>query len=187
MIALFISQKRPEVIFKPSITLQEGHGIDDTTNYGTSAVSGGSGLEGVNGVVQNIQVAGISNSIANDIGVSVATVSGDSTYPTKLTPNESSVSAQTESGSVAKVSIENNAIAVSIAAPQQGQTIQQIRSLAMGGVQVLQSVKLGGNQNQIRNMINLNVQMNALSSTMSARTSGVLAGLRIILPQNNYF
>lgn len=57
----------------------------------------------------------------------------------------------------------------------------------MGGAQVLQSVKLGGNQNQIRNMINLNVQMNALSSTMSARTSGVLAGLRIILPQNNYF
>jgi hypothetical protein len=182
-----LSRSTPQVLFSPNILVQQGNGGDNSTNYGNSVVSGAGGLDGVNGVVQNIQVAGTSNGITNDIGVSVEMVSTNSTYQTRLVSNESSVTAQTASGSTAKVSIENNAIAVSIAVPQQGQTLQQIRSLALGGGQVLQSVQLGGDRNQIRNMINLNVQMNALSSAMSARTSDILTGLKIILPQSNYF
>ena len=181
-----LTNNTPHVTFNPSITAEQDNTPSGTTSSGSSVVGGGGGLDGVSGVVQNIQVAGTSNGIANNIGVNVQRLSGPSTYQSTGIANENTMSVQTASGSTATVSMANNAFGVSVIVPSQGQTIQQIRSLAMGGGQVMQSVQLGGDQNQIRNMINLNVQMNALSSSMSARTGDVLAGLRM-LPQANLF
>lgn len=181
-----LSNNTPQVTFKPSITAEQSVTSSGATNSGSSVVGGAGGLDGVSGVVQNIQVAGTSNGVANSIGMNVQQISGPVTNQSTGIANENTMSVQTASGSTATVSMVNNALGVSVSVPSQGQTIQQIRSLAMGGGQVMQSVQLGGDQNQIRNMINLNVQMNALSSSMNARTGDVLAGLKI-LPQANLF
>ena len=177
-----LSNNEPQVTFTPNITTEQDNTLQTATINGTSEVGGA--LDGVSGVVQNIQVAGTSNGIANSIGMNVQRLSGPSiNQPTGVT-SDKSMSVQTVSGSTATVSMANNALGVSVVVPNQGQTTQQIRSLAMGGGQVMQSVQLGGDQNQIRNMINLTVQMNALSSTMNARTGDVLTAMRM-LPQVN--
>jgi len=177
------SNNTPQVSFKPTITAEQDNTPAVATNSGSSVVGGGGGLDGVSGIVQNIQVAGTSNGIDNSIGINVQRVSGTPTNQS-LGTSENSMSVQTAGGSTATVSMANNAFGVSVNVPSQGKTIQQIRGLAMGGGQVMQSVQLGGDQNQIRNLINLNVQMNALSSSMSARMGDVLAGLKM-LPQVN--
>tara|TARA_R110002050_G_scaffold9504_3_gene33487 strand:+ start:4976 stop:5851 length:876 start_codon:yes stop_codon:yes gene_type:complete len=179
-----LSNNEPQVTFTPNITTEQDNTLQTATINGTSEVGGAGALDGVSGVVQNIQVAGTSNGIANSIGMNVQRLSGPSiNQPTGVT-SDKSMSVQTVSGSTATVSMANNALGVSVVVPNQGQTTQQIRSLAMGGGQVMQSVQLGGDQNQIRNMINLTVQMNALSSTMNARTGDVLTAMRM-LPQVN--
>lgn len=181
-----LSGNTPSVAFQPSISAQQGDTSTDTTSYGTSEVGGAGGLDSVSGVVQNIQVAGTSNGVANSIGMNVEMVSAGGSTMVSGIQGQNALSVQTENGSTATVSMGNNAIGVSIAVPSQGQTVQQIRSLAMGGGQVMQSVQLGGDLNQIRNMINLNVQMNALSPSMNTRTGDVLAGLKM-LPQTSVF
>lgn len=177
----------PRVEFRPTITAEHNGTPSLQTAQGNSMASGAGGLDNVSGVVQNIQVAGTSNGVGNTIGMNVEMLSSPSTAPASAPaangPETQSV--QTASGTTATVSMAGNGIGVAVTVPDQGRAVQQIRNVAQGGGQVLQSVQLGGNLNQIHNLINLNVKMDATNG-LSSHSAQVLSGLRM-LPQSGTF
>jgi hypothetical protein len=168
---------QPNVSFIPSITVQQnGSSGSIPTTQGTSIAGGAGGLENVTGVVQNIQVAGRFNGIENNIVLNVRR--GATTSQPFAPQGQSTISVQTPNGSSATVSMADNGIGISVVIPDQGQAIQQIRSVAQGGGQVLQSVQLGGDLNNIQNMININVNMNTVAANTNSRLTDVLTNLR---------
>ena len=180
----------PQVSFRPTITVEQRAPTGVAGNQGTTFVSGGDGLQNVNGVVQNIQVAGVSNGVTNTIGLNVKASSAEPGMQT-LSENPLSESITTANGSTASVSLGANGLNVAVVVPDQGQALQRIRSTGstgstgMHGGQVLQSVQLGGNVNQIHNMINLHVQMNS-GSGLASRAGNVLQALRM-MPRASVF
>jgi ABC-type arginine transport system ATPase subunit len=64
----------------------------------------------------------------------------------------------------------------------QGQAQQAIRSISQGHGQVLQAVRLGGDLNQIRNLINLEIQTRNTAVSSSANTQQILSSLRQLSP-----
>lgn len=174
----------PQVSFVPTITVEQRAAASGSAGQGSAVAVGGGGLQDVTGVVQNIQVAGTSNGITNTIGINVRNASG----PSAVQPSSSGVlsaSTTTASGSVASVGLGGNGMSVAVAVPDQGRAMQQIRQVGMGGGQVLQSVQLGGDVNQIHNRINLNVQMNSASGPASPAGNQLL-GMKLI-PQSAAF
>lgn len=174
----------PQVAFKPTIAVEQKAAASATGNLGTTMVSGGGGLQNVNGVVQNIQVAGVSNGVTNTVGLNIKASSAPPAVQAQP-GNPLNASATTADGSTANVSLGAGGLNVAVMVPGQGQAIQRIRSTGDHGGQVLQSVQLGGNINQIHNMINLNVQMNSGSGLTSA-AGNVLQALKM-MPQSSGF
>lgn len=174
----------PQVGFKPTITVQQNAATGGANNQGTTSVSGGDGLQNVNGVVQNIQVAGISNGVTNSIGINVKASSAQPDMQ-PLSASSLNASTTTANGSVATVSLGSNGMNVAVMVPDQGRAIQQIRNVGMNGGQVLQSVQLGGNINQIQNRINISVQMNA-GFGLASHAGNLLQAMRMI-PQHSSF
>jgi hypothetical protein len=96
------------------------------------------------------------------------------------------LSETTPNGTTASVGLSNNQMGVAITVPDQGRAIQHIQSSTTGG-QIQQSVQVGGNLNQIRNRINLNVELNPLPSTASSGAiNSVLSSMRLLAPAGNY-
>lgn len=174
----------PQVSFVPTITVEQKAAMGGAAGQGSAVAGGGGGLQDVTGVVQNIQVAGTSNGITNTIGINVQNASGQ---PALQPPSTGSLSASTTtvSGSVASVGLGNNGMTVAVAVPDQGRAVQQIRQVGMGGGQVLQSVQLGGDVNQIHNRINLNVQMNSASGPASPAGNQLL-GMKLMPPSGAF-
>lgn len=182
-----LANNTPQVSFQPTITVEQNGVASNGAAHGTAVATGGGGLENVSGVVQSIQAAGTFNGVNNSIGMNVEILPGQGGGQLPSLPGGPlSASVTTPSGTMATVDLASTGMRVAVAVPDQGQAIQQIRSLGMGGGQVMQSVQLGGDLNQIHNMINLNVQMNALSSDLAARSANVLSGLKM-LPQPGLF
>lgn len=180
-----VAGSTPQVSFKPSITVDQGAPTNQTAIQGVSTASGGGGLQNVNGVVQSIQVAGAANGVANSIGMNVRV---SSALPdNQLQSGPLSASIITPNGSLASVSLGAGGMQVSVAVPDQGQAIQQIRNAggSVGG-QVLQSVQLGGNLNQIHNMIQLNVQMSNLGSNLASRSGDMLQAMQLMPPHPTF-
>lgn len=174
----------PQVSFKPTITVEQKATTSVAGNHGTTLVSGGGGLQNVNGVVQNIQVAGASNGVTNTIGLNIKNSPAQPGLQT-LPGSPLNASTTTANGSTASVSLGANGLNVAVAVPDQGQAVQRIRTTGMHGGQVLQSVQLGGNSNQIQNMINLNVQMNS-GAGLASHAGNVLQALKM-MPQGSVF
>lgn len=174
----------PQVSFVPTITVEQKAAMGGAAGQGSAVVAGGGGLQDVTGVVQNIQVAGTSNGITNTIGINVQNTSGQ---PAAQAPTTGPLSASTTtaSGSVASVGLGSNGMSVAVAVPDQGRAMQQIRQVGMGGGQVLQSVQLGGDVNQIHNRINLNVQMNSASGPASPAGNQLL-GMKLMPPSGAF-
>ena len=184
VLQISLAGNTPQVSFVPTITVEQKAAMGGTASQGSAVASGGGGLQDVTGVVQNIQVAGASNGITNTIGINVQNASG----PTALQSQPQgalSASTTTASGSVASVGLGGNGMSVAVAVPDQGRAMQQIRQVGMGGGQVLQSVQLGGDVNQIHNRINLNVQMNSASGPASP-SGNLLLGMKL-MPQSGTF
>ena len=174
----------PQVSFVPTITVEQKAAMGGAAGQGSAVAAGGGGLQDVTGVVQNIQVAGTSNGITNTIGINVQNTSGQ---PAEQAPTTGPLSASTTtaSGSVASVGLGSNGMSVAVAVPDQGRAMQQIRQVGMGGGQVLQSVQLGGDVNQIHNRINLNVQMNSASGPASPAGNQLL-GMKLMPPSGAF-
>jgi hypothetical protein len=177
-----LAGRTPQVSFVPTITVEQKAAMGGSSSQGSAVATGGGGLQDVTGVVQNIQVAGTSNGISNTIGINVQNGSG---APALQAQGALSASTTTASGSVASVGLGGNGMSVAVAVPDQGRAMQQIRQVGMGGGQVLQSVQLGGDVNQIQNRINLNVQMNSASGPASP-SGNLLLGMKL-MPQSGTF
>jgi len=177
------SNSSPQIGFLPTITIQQNSGAATTSSstQNTAVASGGAGLDNVTGVVQNIQVAGISNGVTNTIGLTVEASSTPTTNNLPSVTGPQTLSQMTPNGTTANVGFSNNQIGVAVTVPNQGRAIQQIRNTTAGG-QVQQSVQIGGNLNQIRNRINLSVQTSPLSPNLSSGANGFLSSMRLLAP-----
>lgn len=174
----------PQARFTPHITVEQRATAASPAGGSLTAAGGAGGLQDVQGVVQNIQVAGTSNGITNTIGINV---NASSVAPEMQPASAGSLTASTTTagGSVATVGLGADGMKVAVTVPDQGRTVQQIHRSSMVGGQVLQSVQLGGDVNQIQNRINLNVQMNPGAGAAS-QTANMLLGMKMI-PQRGIF
>lgn len=174
----------PQIRFTPHITVEQRAATAGPAGGSFAAAGGAGGLQDVQGVVQNIQVAGASNGITNTIGINVnASPAAPEVQPA---PGGSlTASTTTAGGSVATVGLGADGMKVAVMVPDQGRAVQQIHRTGMVGGQVLQSVQLGGDVNQIQNRINLNVQMNPGAGPAS-QAGNMLLGLKMI-PQRGTF
>lgn len=168
---------QPSVNFEPVIHVHQTQAVSPAASQGNNFVTGGQGLENVTGVVQTIQVAGNTNGIGNAIGISVKKYneSGNSQPSGNTAPN---LNVTTPSGNTAAVALANNGLSVNVNVIDQGEAQQAIRSVSQGNGQVLQSVRLGGDLNQIRNLINLDIQTRNNAVSSAANTQQILSSLR---------
>lgn len=183
-LAISMGQGQPRVSFEPVINVHQLQVSQVAASQGTNVVSGSTGLDSVTGVVQSIQVAGNTNGIGNSIGISVKRYSGDSDAPTANASGNLNVI--TPSGNTASVTLSNNGLSVAVDVVDQGQAHQAIRSISQGNGQVMQSVRLGGSLNQIRNMINLDIQTRINRSGSTVNQQQVLSSLRQLSPNLNF-
>jgi hypothetical protein len=158
----------PTVSFQPSLSIVGNSSSNTPHDFGNQTVSG-SGIQNVSGVAQGIQVAGHSNSIANNTSISVTT--DDIGLPTggTGTPGTQTTTDPT-SGSTVSASLGSNGIGVSIKVPNQGQVIQQIQggttnfgSIAPGSG-LVQLVQTTGSLQQIQNTARLEIQLQSLAN-----------------------
>lgn len=183
-LAISMGQGQPKVSFAPVINVHQVQAQTVNDAQGSNVVSGSQGLDNVTGVVQSIQVAGNGNGIGNAIGVSVKRYQGGTNGSTNHNPGNLNVT--TPSGNLASVALANNGLSVSVDVIDQGQAQQAIRSISQGNGQVMQSVRLGGSLNQIRNMINLDIQTQMHHSGSTVNQQQVLASLRQLAPNLNF-
>lgn len=176
-LAVSMVSGQPTVSFEPNISVHQTQPIGQPASQGNNFVTGGQGLENVTGVVQTIQVAGNTNGIGNAIGISVKKYneSGNSQPSGNTAPN---LNVTTPSGNTAAVALANNGLSVNVNVIDQGEAQQAIRSVSQGNGQVLQSVRLGGDLNQIRNLINLDIQTRNNAVSSAANTQQILSSLR---------
>ncbi|MTI62902.1 hypothetical protein [Methylophaga sp.] len=175
-LAVNMGTGQPSVSFEPVISVQQLQPVNHAAAAGNNIVSSGQGLENVSGVVQTIQVAGNTNGIGNSIGVSVRRYQSGNTAPSGS--STSNLNVTTPSGNSAAVALANNGLSVNVNVVNQGQAQQAIRSISQGNGQVLQSVRLGGDLNQIRNLINLDIQTRNHNVSSSASTQQLMSSLR---------
>jgi hypothetical protein len=178
------TSSNPQIGFMPTITVQQNNAVTSASPAANSnaVVTGGDGLNDVTGVVQNIQVAGVSNGITNTIGLTVEASSTPTHIGLPLVSGSQSLSELTPNGATVNVDLSNNQMGVAVTVPNQGLTIQHIRNTATGG-QVQQSAQVGGNLNQIRNLINLKIATDPLHVKLSSEViNSVLSSIRLLAP-----
>ena len=177
----------PQVGFMPTITVQQDNSTNAVTPFANnhSLATGGGGLEDVTGVVQNIQVAGISNGVTNTIGLTVEASSAPVHSSLPSVSGSQSLSELTPNGTTIDVDLSNNQMGVAVTVPNQGLALQHIRRTTSGG-QVRQLAQVGGNLNQIRNLINLNITTDPQRAKLSSEAvSSVLSSIRLLAPRGN--
>lgn len=181
------TSSNPQIGFIPTIIVQQNNATTSTSPaaQNNSVVSGGDGLDDVTGVVQNIQVAGVSNGVTNTIGLTIEASSTPTPSNLPSVSESQSLSEVTPNGTTVNVDLSNNQMGVAVTVPNQGLAMQHIRSTATGG-QVQQSAQVGGNLNQIRNLINLNIATDPLRAKLSSGAiNSVLSSIRLLAPTGN--
>lgn len=172
-----VSGAQPRASFVPNITVQQTTPQNIVVSPGNNFVSGSEGLNNVTGVVQTIQAAGNANGIGNSIGVKIRR-SDNAATPSPGGSSVNSLGMNTASGSSANVSLANNGMSVGVNVANQGQSMQAIRSVAQGSGQVMQSVRLGGDFNQINNLINLDIQLRNSAVNNNLDSRHILSSMR---------
>lgn len=174
----------PTVQYVPTVTIvQQGQNAPTALNGNTNIVSGGAGLDNVNGVSQSIQVAGQLNDIKNgiDVQVDITSIAQGGNVANAMQGQAGALSATGDDGTVATVTLANNSIGVSVVVPGQGQVLQQIRNQGM-----FQSARIGGDLNQIHNAITMHIGLNTAAGNAFGGTYAALQGLKS-MPQNGMF
>lgn len=129
------------------------------------------GLDDVNGVMQNIQVAGDGNSVGNDV-VWEITDQPISSLPidsdlVQVTSNGVEARQNIATGAVTEVVVAASTLGYSVEVPGVGRVVQSIQGGGNLGNGMLQSTQLSSNLNQVMNQIRLQVQINPQSLQIS--------------------
>lgn len=157
-----LSGATPGVKYIPNLSITTlGSTTAARTGSGQMAVSG-SGLNNVNGVTQIIQVAGDHNNVLQDTSILISTdplaSSGNSGGLTG--PGTASLSSGSSNATVSST-LGPNGISVSVQIPNQGEVLQRLRGNTPGsqGVPgVMQSTRLTGDLQQVRNTMTIQIQ-----------------------------
>jgi hypothetical protein len=177
------AQHSPTVSFQPNLSIVGSTGTALPTN--PNQVVSGNGFQNLNGVAQGIQVAGDSNSIANNATISVTT--DNLGMPAGAGGSPGSYSQSASSGSKVTAYLEKTGAGVSISVPNQGRVIQQIQGgapnvgSAVNDSGLVQLVQTTGSLQQIQNVARIEIQLKSLNSltntTNFSRTLSTLHGL----------
>ncbi len=174
----------PTVQYVPTVSIaQQSQNLPPIEANGSNNVSGGAGLANVSGVSQNIQVAGQSNRILNgiDMQVELSSATQGGSIANAIQGQAGSISASGNDGTLATVTLSNNSVGVNVTVPGQGQVLQEIRNQGM-----FQSVRIGGDLNQIHNAITMQIGLNAATGASAAGAFAALQTLKS-LPQHGLF
>lgn len=134
-------------------------------------------LNNVNGLLQNIQVAGDGNSVLNDVTWSVTDQSIEA--PTGNVEQVTLNGTQTiegAGGTYTEINVSNGKIGYLLKVPSQGQVEQTIGSDSIRGL--VQSTQLTGNVNRVYNQMRLQVQVSPIATTSRRNMRNVFSSLR---------
>lgn len=159
-------------IIKPQfyVALINEKGNGSSSSNGTGSITGGAGLNTVQGVTQSTRTAGDYNSSANNVDINVqqnGQAPSQGANQGQALNNGSTISGSNGAGSLSVTSI-NGGVQVSIQGNNnQGNSLQRI---AAGGV--MQNINLIGGGNQVQNLTQLNVVLgNQMPSAGSLNSS----------------
>ena len=174
--------------YRPTITIvtqntapTSGAASQTSTGHGNVVISGG--LGNVSGVAQSIQIGGDGNAIHNDLNMNIqlnATDKNANPPPENgIALNGPGTTAINDNGSTTTVTLSGNTLSMAVGVAGQGQVLQQLR----GSAGFLQSAQIGGDLNQIHNVININAGLSgggagALSGNNFQSAMDSLRGIR---------
>lgn len=169
--------------FTPQITLyrvlpdNNGGGTGNGNNPASTGVVVNDSLNNVNGLLQNIQVAGDSNSVLNDVTWRITDQSiGEPTGEVEqITPNGTQI-IEGAGGAYTELQVSNGELGYRLTVPNQGQVQQTIGSTSIRGL--VQSTQLTGNVNQVFNQMRLQVQVSPIASGGKRNLRSTLSNLR---------
>lgn len=181
--------------FRPTITIvtqstAPGSGATAPASGGNGNVTISGGLGNVSGVAQSIQIGGDGNAIRNDLNMNIKLNASDadangSTSGGSVLSGAGSRSID-ENGSSTTVTLSGNTLSMTVDVAGQGQVLQQMRGGANGNAGFLQSTRVGGDMNQIHNVININAGLSGASGMSAPSFQGVQETLRGIRAAGAY-
>lgn len=153
-----------------------------TANLGTATsksgatkldnVSDNGALESVSGVVQNIQVAGDSNGVQNDVAWVVTDQDHTADTEGLVEVNSSgTLNHVTDDGVATQISADAEGIGYQVDIPDVGKVTQRISRSQLSGGNILQSTQLNSDLNQVLNQIGLTVELSPASSIVGGSRS----------------
>lgn len=131
------------------------------------------GINNISGAVQSIQAAGNENRINNTFEMDVAITSSpvnENAVSQPLAPNPFSVQKSTDNGSVALAGSSQKGIQVYTYVPNQGEILQRIGSSPAGDGQIMQSVRLVGDQHSVINTMSISAGFSAVDASTVQNT-----------------
>jgi len=173
--------------FHPTITIvtqnsasSSGAASPLSGGHGNVTISGG--LGNVSGVAQSIQIGGDGNAIRNDLNMNIKLNASDMNTNGAASQgiglNGAGSKTIDDNGSTTTVTLSGNTLSMTVDVAGQGQVLQQIRGGANGNAGFLQSARIGGDLNQIRNVININAGLSGASGMSAPGLQGALETLR---------
>ncbi|GGK84494.1 hypothetical protein [Amphritea balenae] len=174
--------------YRPQMTMYRSRHIGDLSETSSTStldnVSDAASLESVSGVVQNIQVAGDSNTVHNGVEWTVTDQPTESETEIEIEGLVELVSVGTQNhtsddGVNTQVAVESEGIGYQIDIPDVGTVTQQITRSQFSGGNILQSTQLNSDLNQVLNRIGLTVELSpAISGIRLERFHRTLDNLR---------
>lgn len=170
--------------FRPQLTLYRvlpdapsATAAGSTPVPATSGVVVNDSLNNVNGLLQNIQVAGDSNSVFNDVTLKVTDqpIGQTNGNVAAVSPNVTQT-IEGAGGAYTELEVSNGRLGYLLTVPNQGQVRQSIGSGATRGL--VQSTQLTGNVNRIFNRMRLQVQVSPITTSSKRNMRNVFSGLR---------
>jgi hypothetical protein len=144
-----------------------------STGDAPGTVSTGSGLQGINGVSQVIQIAGDNNGAANHAQVNVTTAPIGT-----LTGNgQLNASYRAANGAQASAAITGNGVSLRLTMPGAGIAGQQINAGNLANIQ--QNIQFAADRQQVMNQLQLQLQIQPPSGALLA-SSGVGQALNML-------
>lgn len=172
--------------FRPQLTLYRvlpSNSNAGTGSQGSSSIPSNNGivvndsLDNVNGLLQNIQVAGDSNSVLNDVTWQVTDQPiSEPTGDVEQIALNGTQTIEGAGGAYTELEVSNGKIGYLLAVPNQGQVKQSIGSGSMRGL--VQSTQLTGNVNSVYNQMRLQVQVSPVTTASKRNMRSVFSTLR---------
>lgn len=172
--------------YRPTITIvtqnAPGNGAASQASAGHGNVTISGGLGNVSGVAQSIQIGGDGNAVRNDLNMNIklnaSDVSANTDASKGIVLNGAGTTAIDANGGKTTVTLSGNNLSMTVDVAGQGQVLQQLRGGANGNSGFLQSARVGGDMNQIHNVININAGLSGASGMSAPGLQSALETLR---------